>query len=89
MIDEFGLISSLAIALGAALLGDFLVRTLKQSPIVGHLIAGIVIGPFVLKLISQPEVIRVLASIGVVMLLFTLGVRFSFKEMARVKKVAI
>lgn len=87
--DEFGLISSLAIALGAALVGDFLARGLKQSPIVGHLIAGVIIGPFVLKLISQPEDIRVLASIGVVVLLFTLGVRFSFKEMTRVRKVAI
>jgi CPA2 family monovalent cation:H+ antiporter-2 len=87
--DEFGLISSLAIALGAALVGDFVARVLKQSPIVGHLIAGVIIGPFVLKLISQPEEILVLASIGVVVLLFTLGVRFSFKEMAKVRKVAI
>jgi len=87
--DEFGLISSLAITLGAVLLGELLARALKQSPIVGHLIAGIIIGPYVLRIISEPEIIRILASIGVVLLLFTLGLKFSFSAMAKVKKVAL
>lgn len=87
--DEFSLIQSIAIALGAALAGGLIARFLKQSAILGYLLAGIVIGPHVLGLIQESGEIRVLATIGVVLLLFTIGVKFSLHEMMRVGKVAI
>ncbi len=62
---------------------------MKQSAIIGYLLAGIAIGPYALGLIPESETIRVLATIGVVLLLFTLGVKFSLREMIRVKKIAI
>ena len=89
MLDEVSLILNLAIVLGAALAGGLAARFLKQSPIVGYLLAGIVIGPHMLSLIQDAGEIRVLATIGVVLLLFTLGVKFSLRELIRVRKVAI
>jgi CPA2 family monovalent cation:H+ antiporter-2 len=89
MLDEFSLILDMAIVLGAALAGGMAARFLKQSAIIGYLLAGVVIGPHVLGLIPESDDIRVLATIGVVLLLFTLGVKFSLREMIRVKKVAI
>jgi CPA2 family monovalent cation:H+ antiporter-2 len=87
--DEFGLIMNMAIVLGAALAGGLVARLLRQSAIIGYLLAGVVIGPYALGLIQESDEIRVLATIGVVLLLFTLGVKFSLREMIRVRKVAI
>ena len=87
--EEIGLILSLAIAFGAALIGGVVARLLKQPPILGYLIAGIAIGPYLLGLIQDTGSIQILATIGVVLLLFTLGIEFSFKELKRVQGVAI
>jgi CPA2 family monovalent cation:H+ antiporter-2 len=87
--EEIGLILSLAIAFGAALIGGVVARLLKQPPILGYLIAGIAIGPYLLGLIQDTGSIQILATIGVVLLLFTLGIEFSFKELKRVRGVAI
>jgi len=89
VLDEFGLIVNMAIVLGAALAGGLAARFLKQSAIIGYLLAGVVIGPYALGLIQESDEIRVLATIGVVLLLFILGVKFSLREMFRVRKVAI
>jgi len=89
VLDEFDLILDLAIVLGAALAGALAGRFLKQSAIIGYLLAGVVIGPHALALIHESDEIRVLASIGVVLLLFTLGVKFSLREMVHLKKIAI
>jgi CPA2 family monovalent cation:H+ antiporter-2 len=87
--DEFTLLQNLAIVLGAALAGGLIARFLKQSAIIGYLLAGVAIGPHALGLIQESEEISVLATIGVVLLLFTLGVKFSLRELIRVKKIAI
>ncbi len=89
MMDEFSLILNMAIVLGAGLAGGLAARFLKQSAIIGYLLAGVVIGPHALGLIQESDEIRVLATIGVVLLLFTLGVKLSLREMIRVRRVAI
>jgi CPA2 family monovalent cation:H+ antiporter-2 len=83
VLDEFDLILDIAIALGAALAGGLVARFLKQSAIIGYLLAGIVIGPHALSLIEESDEIRVLATIGVVLLLFTLGIQLSLLELVR------
>lgn len=87
--DEFSLIRNIAIVAGAALAGGLAARFLKQSAIIGYLLAGVVIGPHALGLIEESDEIRVLATIGVVLLLFTLGVKLSLREIMRLKNVAI
>jgi CPA2 family monovalent cation:H+ antiporter-2 len=87
--EETRLIIDLAIAFGAALGGGVVTRLLKQSAILGYLVAGIVIGPYALGLVQSSENIQTLATIGVVLLLFTLGVEFSFQELKRIRNIAI
>ena len=84
-----GLILDLAIAFGAALGGGVIARLLRQPALLGYLIAGIIIGPYALGLIPNTDNIQILATIGVVLLLFTLGIEFSFRELARIRNVAI
>jgi len=87
--DEFSLIRNIAIVAGAALAAGLAARFLKQSAIIGYLLAGVAIGPHALGLIEESDEIRVLATIGVVLLLFTLGVKLSLREIMRLKNVAI
>lgn len=89
VLDEFSLIRNIAIVASAALAGGLAARFLKQSTIIGYLVAGVVIGPHALGLIEQSDEIRVLATIGVVLLLFTLGVKLSLREIMRLKNMAI
>jgi CPA2 family monovalent cation:H+ antiporter-2 len=43
---ETGLILMLAAGLGAALIGGYFTQRLGLSPIVGYLLAGVVVGPY-------------------------------------------
>jgi CPA2 family monovalent cation:H+ antiporter-2 len=88
-LEELTLIRDLAIVLGAALAVGLITRLLKQSAVLGYILAGVVIGPHALGLIKESGDIRVLATIGVVLLLFTLGVQLSLREIIKLKKVAI
>ncbi len=87
--EETSLILDLAIAFGAALGGGVIARLLRQPALLGYLIAGIIIGPYALGLIQSTGNIQILATIGVVLLLFTLGIEYSFRELRRVRNVAI
>jgi CPA2 family monovalent cation:H+ antiporter-2 len=64
-------------------------KLLRQPPLLGYLIVGIVIGPYALGLIRSTDNIQILATIGVVLLLFTLGIEFSLQELRRIRNVAI
>ncbi len=59
---------------------------LSLEPIVGFLIAGVVIGPHALGLVSEEELVSTLAEIGVILLLFTIGTEFSLSKLARMSK---
>jgi len=87
--EESGLILDLTVSFAAALGGGLLARLLKQPALIGYLVAGIVIGPYVLGLVWSTGNIQILATIGVVLLLFTLGIEFSFRELKRIRNVAI
>jgi CPA2 family monovalent cation:H+ antiporter-2 len=56
-------------------------------PIVGFLLAGVVIGPHGLALVMDQEVVDAAAEVGVVLLLFTIGIEFSLEKLARIKKL--
>ncbi|MEJ2040303.1 MAG: cation:proton antiporter [Desulfosarcinaceae bacterium] len=67
-----------AFALGA------LAQRLRQSPIVGYLLAGTIIGP----LLFNAEVVNQSAELGVSLLLFSIGLEFSLKKMRQMGRMA-
>ena len=89
MSHELHLLLNIAVAVTIALAGGLLAHRLRQSVIVGYLLAGMVIGPFTPGFIGDREQIASLAEVGVIFLMFALGIEFSLKELARVKAVAI
>ena len=89
MSETLAFILDVGVATAAALIGGALVRRLGQPPLVGYLLAGIVIGPFTPGFTGDVERISVLAEVGVVLLVFALGVEFSLRELNAVRKVAV
>ncbi|MEM4499773.1 MAG: cation:proton antiporter [Candidatus Woesearchaeota archaeon] len=66
-----------------------IIKFLKQPPIIGYLLSGIICGPMLLNLIKHPETISILSQLGVVMLLFLVGITLNPKETKNYGKVAI
>jgi CPA2 family monovalent cation:H+ antiporter-2 len=88
-VQEFGLILTLAGGLGAALVFGYVTHRLGLSPIVGYLVAGVVIGPNTPGFIANPELAEQLAEVGVILLMFGVGLQFHAEELLAVKRVAI
>lgn len=85
---NLALLLSLAVAFAAALVGGVIAARLRQSPILGYLVAGLVIGPFTPGFVADAETTQLFADIGIILLLFGVGVHFSLKDLVRLKVVA-
>ncbi len=72
-----------ALVLAAAVIG-YITARLKIVPIVGFLLAGVVIGPFALGVLGANDAVDAAADIGIILLLFTIGLQFSLGRLARV-----
>lgn len=56
-------------------------------PIVGFLLAGVLIGPNGLGFVKNQELVNTNAEIGVILLLFTIGIEFSLEKLGKIKKL--
>src|SRR5690606_27571574 len=89
LIHDTPLISTLVVGLSAAFIGGMVASKLRLSPIVGYLLAGIVIGPYTPGFVGDADVATQLAEIGIVLLMFGVGLHFSLKDLMAVKKIAV
>jgi CPA2 family monovalent cation:H+ antiporter-2 len=80
---------NIAIIFIAALVGGMIAETLKQSPLIGYMLGGILAGPYVTGMISNLELIHGFADIGVILLMFTLGIEFSLERLSSIKGYAV
>lgn len=86
---EFGLILSITGCFTAALVFGYMTQRLGLSPIVGYLLAGIVVGPHTPGFIADQKLAEQFAEIGVILLMFGVGLQFHFKELFAVRRVAV
>jgi monovalent cation:H+ antiporter-2, CPA2 family len=77
MMAEVHALAPVILVLLVGILAITLMRPLGLSPIVGYLVAGVVIGPQALGLVPESETTHLLAELGVVFLLFDIGLHFS------------
>lgn len=89
LIHDTPLISTLVIGLSAAFIGGMVASKLRLSPIVGYLLAGIVIGPFTPGFVGDQQVATQLAEIGIVLLMFGVGLHLSIKDLMEVKNISL
>jgi monovalent cation:H+ antiporter-2, CPA2 family len=59
----------------------------RLVPIVGFLLAGVLIGPNALGLVKDQALVDATAEIGVILLLFTIGIEFSLEKLAKIQKL--
>jgi len=72
----------LAMLLSARILGELAAR-LGAPPVIGELLAGILLGPSLLGWVEPTPVIRLLAEIGIILLLFEVGLETDVVRLAR------
>lgn len=83
------LIDIIAVGLVLAFIFGMIAHRLRISPLVGYLIAGIIIGPYTPGFVADKDVAAELAEIGVILLMFGVGLHFSFKDLLSVKSIAV
>ena len=89
MPHEVTLITTIAAALGLALIMGFVAARLKLPALVGYLIAGIIIGPATPGFVADIELSNQLAEIGVMLLMFGVGLHFSLDDLLAVRRIAL
>jgi monovalent cation:H+ antiporter-2, CPA2 family len=89
MPHEVGLLATITTGLGLALILGYLAARLKMPPLVGYLLAGIIIGPYTPGFVGDINLLTQLAEIGVMLLMFGIGLHFSFDDLLSVKRLAI
>ena len=87
--NHLDLILTLTGGLAAALALGLLTRRIGLSPIVGYLLAGILVGPHTPGFVANKDLAKEMAEIGVILLMFGVGLNFQFKELLAVKRIAI
>ena len=79
------LIGILVIGLGLAFVMGTAAQRLKLPPLVGYLLAGVVIGPFTPGFIADSHLTQQLADVGVILLMFGVGLHFKPRDLLEVK----
>ena len=83
------IVSTIAIGLVLAFSFGVVAHRLKLPPLIGYLVAGIVIGPFTPGFVADQNIANQLAEVGVILLMFGVGLHFSLKDLLSVRAIAV
>ncbi|MEN9808143.1 MAG: hypothetical protein RL756_2663, partial [Pseudomonadota bacterium] len=89
MHHDVNLIATIAWALGVAMVLGLIATRLRLPPLLGYLLAGVVIGPFTPGYVGDQALAGQLAEIGVMLLMFGVGLHFSVDDLLKVKRIAL
>ncbi|GLS16899.1 YbaL family putative K(+) efflux transporter [Hydrogenophaga electricum] len=89
MPHDVSLIATIAAGFGLAMVFGLVVSRLGMPPLVGYLLAGIVISPSTPGFVADLGLAGQLAEIGVMLLMFGVGLHFSLKDLMAVKRIAV
>jgi CPA2 family monovalent cation:H+ antiporter-2 len=83
------LISTIVVALVLAFVLGATANRFRVSPLVGYLLAGVLIGPFTPGYVADQGIARDLAEIGVILLMFGVGLHFTLEDLLSVRAIAV
>ena len=89
MPHETPLIATLVAGLGIAFVFGAIANRLRLPPLIGYLVAGILVGPYTPGFIADQSMAPELAELGVILLMFGVGLHFSMKDLLSVRAIAI
>ena len=82
-------LTEVAALLVAAAVAAYAASRLGQLPIVGFLLAGVIIGPNALGFVESIDTVNAAAELGVILLLFTIGIEFSLDRLFAIRRLII
>src|SRR6266699_1654827 len=83
------LILTLTGGLAAALALGYATHRLGLSPLVGYLLAGVLVGPHTPGFVADRHMAEQLAEVGVILLMFGVGLHFHLKDLIAVRGIAV
>jgi CPA2 family monovalent cation:H+ antiporter-2 len=83
------LIATIAAGLMLAFIFGLIAHRLRMQPLVGYLLAGIMVGPYTPGFEADPALAAELAEVGVILLMFGVGLHFSLKDLMSVARIAV
>ena len=83
------LIATIVVGLVLAFILGALANRFRISPIVGYLLAGVLIGPFTPGYVADQRLANDLAEIGVILLMFGVGLHFTLQDLLSVRAIAV
>jgi monovalent cation:H+ antiporter-2, CPA2 family len=86
---ESGLVLTLTASLAAAWALGFVTQRLGLSPIIGYLLAGLIVGPYTPGFVANRELANEFAEVGIILLMFGVGLHFHVTDLLAVRSIAI
>jgi CPA2 family monovalent cation:H+ antiporter-2 len=83
------LISTIVAGLVLAFIFGAIANRFKLPPLVGYLVAGVLVGPNTPGFVGDLELANELSEIGVILLMFGVGLHFSLKDLLSVRALAV
>ncbi|WP_407306385.1 cation:proton antiporter [Acinetobacter sp.] len=89
MPHDVDLIILLAVGFGLALIFGYIAARIRLPPLIGYLIAGILISPNTPGVVGDIQLANQLAELGVMFLMFGVGMHFSLNDLMQVRRIAL
>jgi monovalent cation:H+ antiporter-2, CPA2 family len=89
MAHDTTLIAMIAAGIGLAFVLALIATRLRLPPLVGYILAGVLIGPFTPGFIADVGLAQQLSEIGVILLMFGVGIHFSVDDLLAVRRIAL
>jgi CPA2 family monovalent cation:H+ antiporter-2 len=88
--DSWGLLLEIVVLLFASLILGGVASRFGQSPLIGYLLAGMILGaPGGLGIVQSDDDIETIAELGVALLLFSLGLEFSWQKLRQLGRKSL
>ncbi len=88
-VHHLPLLTTIAAGFAAAWVLGLFTQRIGLSPIVGYLLAGVVIGPYTPGFVGDEHLAQQLAEVGVILMMFGVGLHFHLKDLIAVRGIAI
>jgi len=89
MPHDISLIATIAAGFGLAMVFGLAAAYFRMPPLVGYLLAGIVVSPATPGYVADVGLASQLAEIGVMLLMFGVGLHFSLADLMAVRRIAV
>src|ERR1043165_4159727 len=89
MVHDTPLITIIVAGLCLAFIFASIAQRFRIPPLVGYLLAGVVVGPFTPGFVADADLASELAEIGIILLMFGVGLHFSLEDLLSVRAIAV